>query len=284
MNCPRCDYLLWELQDDRCPECALPFEATDFAFQMSAVHFVCRDCGQSYLGNDERGLPKPRRFDCVRCRRALDAGRMLVRPIRDDARGRQIRSGTPWEHRDDVGLVRGFLDGVARLAIQPGEYFRQCYDDGNHSGAATFSIICAYVAAGLLGFGLVFAAAIAPGSFAIANAGPLGMKFLLFLLMLIPVAQITWNYSYGLLIQVVLFCLGQRDGRPQQSVRAVALGSAVLPALVLLPPVGLAWYVSVVASGVEHLQGVTRGRAILASLVPVLLAANVGVIALFMIA
>ena len=281
MNCPRCQYLLWELRDNRCPECALPFEATDYAFPPGAVNFVCPDCGESYLGNDERGLPEPRRFDCVSCGRLLAAASMPVRPIRDGVRGVPLRIGTPWEHRKHVGFIRGFVDGVSRLAIQPGEYFRQC-QSGCLSGAAAFSVICAYGATVLLLLLLVLMGGLGPAG--LLSSASWRVELLLFLFILVPVGQLMWNYCYGLLIQMVLFCLGRRGSETERSVHAVAYGSAVLPAMVLMPPLGLLWYVSVVASGVENLHGTSRGQALLATLIPFLVAANVLLAAYFTLA
>lgn len=278
MNCPRCHYLLWELRETRCPECALPFEATDFAFPPGTVHFVCPDCGQTYLGNDDRGLPEPRRFDCVSCGRTLVAAAMPVRPVQDGARGIPLRIGTPWEHRNQVGFIRAFVDGVSRLAIQPGEYFRQCYS-GYRSGAAAFSIICAYAATVVLLLALVLVGNLVPVRL-LSNI-KWRLETLAFLVVLVPIAQLMWNYCYGILIQVVLFCLGRRGSDTERSVHAVAYGSAVLPAMVLMPPVGLLWYVSVVASGVENLHGTSRSQALLATLIPVLVGANLVLVALY---
>lgn len=283
MNCPQCDYLLWELSDNRCPECATTFETTDYAFPAGQVHFLCGDCGQSYLGTDERGLPSPRRFDCVGCGRSLDAATLTVHPTVEGVRGRATRLGTPWEHRDQVGFVPAFLDGVARIATQPAEYYRQCYE-GYRSGAVFFSVLCAYAAAGvLLAAGLLASVIGWRGRVASLEMTAV-LKFLLIATVMVPLIQLTWNYLYGFLIHGVLLCLGRRDAAAQRSVHAVAYGSAVLPALVLLPPIGLVWYVSVVASGVEHLHGTTRGQAVAAAALPVLLAANAGAVALFMIA
>ncbi|MFQ5382453.1 MAG: YIP1 family protein [Phycisphaerae bacterium] len=274
MNCARCDYLLWELPEARCPECATPFKVTDFAFPPDGVHFLCPSCGQAYLGNDGHGLPSPRRFACVACGRQLDAVRLMVRPQYDGVRGTPFRGGTPWEHRDQFGRVQAFLDSLARLATQPGEYFRQSYADGSRSGALVFSILCAYAATAILVCGLLLMGALRPTGM-IPTALVSAPRFLIFLIVFIPFAQIAWTASYGLLIQAVLFCLGQRNSDPEHSVRAVAYGSAVFPALVLLPPVGLLWYIAVVASGVENLHGTSRRRAVTATLVPVLLAANI---------
>jgi hypothetical protein len=48
-----------------------------------------------------------------------------------------------------------------------------------------------------------------------------------------------------------------------------------LPAVFLLPPIGLVWYVLVVTSGIEQLHSTSRSRALAATLIPMLLAGNV---------
>ena len=43
----------------------------------------------------------------------------------------------------------------------------------------------------------------------------------------------------------------------------------------VLPPIGLVWYVVVVSSGIENLHATTRRRAFAATLIPMLLAVNI---------
>ena len=274
MNCVRCDYFLWNLPENRCPECGVHFEVTDYAFEKDSVHFVCRHCEQPYLGNDDRGLPFPRQFHCVKCEQPLNAAEMLVRPLDEKALGQPLRFGTPWEHRSRVGLISAFLDGIARLAIQPGEYFRLSAV-GQNQGATAFSVSCAYVATIL--FLLVLALFQSGGLIGwLPNARKLlGFPNVLLVLAAVPMIQIIWNYFYGMSIQAVLWSMGQTDSDSEQSIRAVAFASAVLPAVLLLPPVGLVWYVLVVTSGIEQLHATSRGRALAATLIPMLLAGNV---------
>jgi hypothetical protein len=274
MNCARCNYLLWDLSENRCPECGHDFEVTDYAFKPRAVHFLCRACGQSYLGTDLDGLPYPRRFECLGCGAAIDAASLMVHPLSPDAIGEPTRMGTPWEQRHRVGTARAFVDGLARLATQPGEYFRLAAAGATHE-ATLFSIVCAYLAL------LTVAAALAVfrqfgGASWLPDLGALfKLPQALVLLAAVPLLQIAWNYLFGTLIQAVLWGLGQSGSALDQSVRAVAFGSAVLPAVLLLPPIGLLWYVIIVSSGIEHFQATTRSRAVVATLIPMLLAANV---------
>src|SRR5438552_9514787 len=141
MNCPQCGYSLFGLTEPRCPECGRRFEVTDFTFRPTAVHFLCPHCRQPYLGNDEHGLPRPSSFQCVRCRRWITAGSMIVQPIRDDATGESLRFGNAWELREKLGRGRAFYQSVAQLVSDPGEFFRVSYGNDN-SGALMFAVLC----------------------------------------------------------------------------------------------------------------------------------------------
>lgn len=273
MNCARCDYLLWDLPENRCPECGLEFDPRDYAFDSASVHFVCRDCGQSYLGGDPRGHPYPSRFECVSCHQPLDVSRMSVRPIREDATGSPLRFGTPWQFRRRGGFVRGFVDAVARLAIAPGEYFR-LVAVARQDGALGFSILCAYLGwAVFLGVLWLFHSS-GLGGWLPDPAVLLKPVVLVIVLAAIPVIQVAWNYAYGVLIQITLSGLGSSHRELESSIRAVSLGAAVLPAILLLPPVGLLWYVFVVGCGIEQLHETSRLRAMAATIVPMLVAGN----------
>ncbi len=287
MNCVRCDYLLWNLPENRCPECGLAFDVTDYSFAPSSVHFICGACGQCYLGTDEKGLPLPRHFACVQCHQPLDASAMSVRPLADAAHGQPLFFGTPWQQRRRVGLLIGFIDAVARVAIAPAEYFRLASANRN-DGALAFSVLCACTAAAV--FAVVLAllhgsglGAWLPVWMGGSTAWTISSPLLLALLAL-PFVQLGWNYLYGMLIQAMLVGLGHRSSGFEASVRVVALGSAVLPAILLLPPVGLLWYLAVVCTGVEQLHETSRLKALTAVLVPMLLVGNAALLAWYAIA
>lgn len=275
MNCVHCDYLLWDLPECRCPECGAGFEVTDYSFSKQSVHFICSHCGQSYLGTDERGLPRPSRFECVTCHQIIDAAHMAVRPIEDSARGEPLRFGTPWQDRSRVGLVPGFVDAVARLAIDPDEYFRRASANRN-DGAMFFSVLCAYVSTAVfLGVMVLFHRAGLAGW--VPDVSVLfRWHWVLALIIAVPAIHFAWTYLYGLLIQAVLWGLGGARCEFESSVRAVALGSAVLPAVLLFPPIGLVWYLVVVCSGLEHFHETTKAKALTAATIPMLIAGNAG--------
>jgi hypothetical protein len=138
-----------------------------------------------------------------------------------------------------------------------------------------FSVSCAYVAAAVL-IGVVLLLQQTGVLTWLPNlAWLVRPKPIILLAVAVPMAQIVWNHAYGLFIQGVLAILGQQSSDYGSSVRAVAFGSAVLPAVLLLPPIGLLWYVNVVSSGVQHLHSTSKGQALIATMIPMLAAGNV---------
>lgn len=274
MKCVQCHYLLWDLPENRCPECALPFDVADYAFTPRSVQFLCPHCEYAYWGADSNGLPYPHKFECVQCCQSIEASQMRVRPMAEDAHGESICAGTAWDDRGRVGLVKAFADGVARLAMQPAEYFRLSYKT-RQPGAIFFSVLCAYIAAlvfiGTL-TGLQWLGLIRWGPHAALILKP---WMLAMIVCAVPCLQIGWDYFYGFFIYAILGTLGLRSRDLEQSVRAVALSSAVLPALLLLPPIGVPWYLKVVSSGIEHYNQTTRSRAVLATIIPALVMGNI---------
>jgi len=279
MNCVQCDYLLWDLPQSRCPECGLGYEVTDYSFAPDAVHFVCNYCGQSYLGTDKQGLPQPRKFECVCCHQPLDAAQMIVRPIAEDAIGEPRHAGTPWQFRHRQGFFRGYVDGIARLALSPDEYFRLA-SGAREDGAMMFSVLSAYVSAALFVAALYLFRNSGLATWLPNPARWVTFPGIIYFICAVPFLHLAWTYLYGLLIQTVLWGLGLPKCEFDASLRAVALGSAVLPAVLLFPPVGLIWYLLVVRSGLEHLHATTSAKALAAAAVPMLLAANTGLLVL----
>lgn len=275
MHCPDCRYMLFGLTAPRCPECGRGFETTDFAFRPGFVHFLCPHCRQAYAGNDEFGLPSPRNFQCVRCRKHVAASTMIVKPVRAGACGELLCFGNVWEHRAKVGLIRAFVDSLRRLVTAPREFFRESHFD--LAAAHIFCCATAYLTALMLLVVWIAAFALDSGG-DVPNPRlwlpPIEIFALLFA---IPAFALAWVYAYGLAMLLALRGLGREaDLGPVASVAAYA--GAVLPALAL-PFIGGPWYVLVVASGLQEAAQISRGRAVLAALAP--LVAFFGLIAAF---
>lgn len=273
MNCPQCHYLLFGLSEPRCPECGREFDVTDFAFPAGAVHFLCPYCRQAYAGNDEFGLPRPRTFECVRCHRHVSASSMSVRPAREEVSGESLRFGNVWELRQRTGVPRAFVASVAQLAVQPAEFFRLAYGS-DRSAAMNFGLACGYATTVLVLLEWVIFAGLFPNSGLPTSRELLQPGTFMMLSVAVPVLLFVGAYAYAILIHLTLVCTAGPSVDFEQSVQIVAYSTAVLPALVL-PPVGLVWFIATVAVGLRHMHGLSRGRALAAAIIPALFFLNV---------
>lgn len=269
MNCAKCGYLLFGLSQCRCPECGTPFATTDYAFPRGSIQFLCPRCGQSYLGIDHFGLPSPRQFACVKCGAPISASEMPVRPLRDGVVGEALRYGTPWEHRDRVGAVRAFGQTMVQIASQPRDFFRMLYGHDRWS-ALSFGLLAALLTAVFL---LVLGRLVGAFLFGPAALRGLGLSLGLRLVFVVPVAAMLWIYGYALGIYLCLRLFGRANADFEGCIQAVAYANAVLPAMVL-PPVGLAWYVWLVWVGIRESEELTGARTVVAVALPLLVLAN----------
>jgi len=275
VNCPDCNYSLFGLTAPRCPECGREFAATDFSFRPGAVHFLCPHCSQAYAGNDAFGLPSPREFRCVRCRKHVAAASMIVKPVRPDARGEPLRFGNVWEHRRSEGFVRAFFDALGQLAFQARGFFRESYFDP--ASALMFGMLCGYFTAFVGVVALEVFQAVRPNKL----PDPL-MQFLqpsgwMILLVMVPAGVLVWMYVNAFLILLTLRMLG-RTADMDATLQVVAYAGAVLPAMIL-PIIGLPWYLAIIAAGIEQVTGASRLRAFVAALLPLLLCLNAAILA-----
>ena len=268
MNCPHCQYVLFGLTEARCPECGREFEVTDFYFKPGDVAFLCPHCRQGYAGNDEFGLPRPRSFRCATCSKYVNVASMIVQPLRPDAQGDALRFGSLWEHRDKIGWWRGFFGTVAQIARRPQEFFRMAYA-ADRSDAFTFAGACgcALVLLALLTAGIVVS--VHEGSLVGLRAALSPLR-LLILLTLVIVVTVAWTYFFTILIHLTFACMGIMRASAESTVQVVAHAAAVLPALVV-PPVGLGWYLYVIAAGLREIHGISRAQAWTASVIAMLI-------------
>ena len=81
MRCWHCDYSLWNLKTQNCPECGAGFRPSDREFVANSVRFCCPHCDQAYYGTGPKGHLEPDRFDCVQCGKSITMDEMLLLPV-----------------------------------------------------------------------------------------------------------------------------------------------------------------------------------------------------------
>ncbi|MFO0974507.1 MAG: hypothetical protein U1A27_13865 [Phycisphaerae bacterium] len=277
MKCAKCGYMLFGLSECRCPECGTLFQTTDFAFPPQAVHFLCPHCAKPYFGTDVHGLPNPRTFRCVRCHQIIRAATMSVRPVRDGVEGEPLRFGIAWEHLGRRTFASAFLQTATQAALRPGEFFRMAYA-ADRKAALAFSAVVATLSMLLLMAILLLTNRAYPAALAWIPTRFLAPRFLIGAVIAVTGLWTVWCWVYAHAAGIVLLLLGVRDLDMDAVTAAPAYASAVFPALAM-PLIGLPWYLIVVAAGLREMTPSSSGQAWTAALLPVLLLANVCILA-----
>lgn len=163
MNCPTCNYVLWNLPGRTCPECGTPFAPSQFKFVINSVRFCCPHCAQEYYGTGEDGHLEPRAFDCVRCHRHIDMDQMVLLPADGVPEAQTKADSVPWIDPNRRGFF-GRLFGTLGMAIaRPGRLALALPQPDRAPAALRFASIVLSVYA-LLGVGfflVIMVAAIA---------------------------------------------------------------------------------------------------------------------------
>lgn len=145
MKCRTCDYRLWHLTAQVCPECGTAFRPSDYEFVPHTVEFCCPHCEQPYFGTDAQGLLDPRAFDCVSCGRHIHMDQMLLRPAPGvDERTTQVERAH-WLERREIGIFRAWL-GTTRMALfSPGRLMRLVPMDASLQDGHWFSVLTFFI-------------------------------------------------------------------------------------------------------------------------------------------
>lgn len=122
MRCLHCDYTLFNLTTNVCPECGHRIDLETYRFGIGDVSFHCPFCDQQYFGNDEFGLPTPRQFVCVTCQRPVSIYDMRVAPEKAGAEGLP-RWGVPWDRRQQIGMFAAWWQTFKMVAFKPKDFY-----------------------------------------------------------------------------------------------------------------------------------------------------------------
>ncbi|UYV13604.1 MAG: hypothetical protein NCW75_04805 [Phycisphaera sp.] len=108
MQCPDCQYELWNLNTPVCPECGRDFELGEWDFSSSDARFACASCGERLPGTTPRELP----WACPACGEAVNATAAMVVP------GESCKDVPRVADPDRLTVIGGvFCTGVMVLSV-----------------------------------------------------------------------------------------------------------------------------------------------------------------------
>ena len=199
--------------------------------------------------------------------------------------------GNPWEQRERLGLVAGFLETVKLFVTSPGEAFARTRRRGDYISPLVFAVLIGWAGAVISRiWSLLFGASLFsffPGD-AAEQFGPFlalqGMGFL-FTLILAPVCIAIFLFLWSGILHlclVVVNALGSSESGFEGSFRATSYASVAQLAHIV-PIVGgliaMIWSIFLLVVGLSDLHRTSQGKALAAVLIPVVLCCVCGVVA-----
>ncbi len=275
MNCPHCEYLLFNLTQPICPECGREFDVEQYQFAPSAVTFHCPHCDQAYYGNDAQGLPSPRAFTCAQCQREVTLRELRVVPSTPEVRGSRV-DVSPWDERERTGRVTGWWRMTGMVLSRPSEAFRRSYATTIRSawGFAAISMYVGILPAMLIGLIFLFGVVLMPGGgpFGAGPGGGPGLWMVLGALGMVPFLAILPLILAALVtgaVHLALLALGPARRPMGDTFRTILLAMAPY-CFYWIPCVGSSlagvWFLVAAIMGVREIHGIGGWRAALAVL------------------
>ena len=279
MRCRTCDHSLWRTVGRTCPECGTPFSPADFRFRPSTVAFRCPHCTQDYYGTDPDGLLVPREFDCVKCGNHVRLDEMVLEP----AAGRTEQDTDPrpnaWAERDRTGLWKAWWRSTIAILFRPHAFGDSLPPTAGAGTAFRYLLLCSIppIAIGLVFGALLFLPTGGVGGIATVLGPQLAIGAASF------VGLLAFAYVGGAIGHGTLALLGGTREPLSRSVGCALFSHGatsllgLIPCVSCIPFLGAIWWFSSFRLMLAGVHGCGRGKATLASLVPLLLMSVVSV-------
>jgi len=198
------------------------------------------------------------------------------------------RTGLPWEHREQLGLVKAFSDTLVMVLTKPVEAFQMMRTEGNFIDPLIYAVIGGSIGCIVyLLFTLVF------GSFGMMGSrNPLGAMFgagmgMIFMIILVPIGIALSVFITSAIIHVCLMLVGGAKRSYETTFRVVCFACGSTQPLLIIPfcgsPIAGIWGLVAECIGVARAHETDTGRAVLAILLPLIVCCGGGFLLLMML-
>jgi hypothetical protein len=186
------------------------------------------------------------------------------------------RSGLPWEHREQLGLVKAFTDTLIMVLTKPVEAFQIMRTEGGLVDPVLYAVI-----GGSLGLIVYFLFTLLFGSFGMMGGqrNPLAAIFggafgAIFVIILCPIFIALSVFIGAGIIHLCLMLVGGAKKSYETTLRVVCFATGSTQPLLIVPICGSfiagIWGLIVECIGLARAHETDVGRAVLAILLPVI--------------
>jgi hypothetical protein len=184
--------------------------------------------------------------------------------------------GLPWEHREELGVVKAFFDTVSMVLTQPGVAFATMKTEGDMTGPMLFALIGG--SAGLIVSLLLQIALHSIGFMADRHSGMFGLGVIgiwsVGYIIFAPVMVIVLMFLGSGILHVCLMIVGGAKKPFETTFRVVCFSSGSTYLLSMIPFCGGiiagVWNVVLQCIGLARAHETDTGKAVLAVLLPII--------------
>ena len=184
--------------------------------------------------------------------------------------------GLPWEHRDELGLVKAFFETVSMVLTQPGVAFAAMKSEGDMTGPLLFALIGG--SAGII-VSILFQVAVHSIGFmadrqnAMFGLGVVGIWSVGYII-LAPVIMIVLMFIGSGILHLCLMIVGGAKKPFETTFRVVCFSSGSTYLLSMIPfcggMIGGVWNIVLECIGLARAHETDTGKAVLAVLLPII--------------
>jgi hypothetical protein len=183
-------------------------------------------------------------------------------------------AGLPWENRQQLGLVKAFVDTLIMVLTKPQEAFQLMKREGDFVEPLIYAVI-----GGSLGFIVYWLFTLVFGSFGMAGRNPFAAMFgagigVVLMIILAPVIVAVCMFVGAGIIHVCLMLVGGAKRSYETTFRVVCFSTGSTQPLLIIPFCGGLisgiWGIVVECIGLSKAHETDIGRAVLAVLLPLI--------------
>lgn len=201
-------------------------------------------------------------------------------------------AGPPWEQREQLGFLKAFLETIRAVLLEPTATFSRMKLRGGFGAPLVFFLITSMIGAVAMEF-YKFAFRSLGGAML---QGEEGQKLLaqmgtnyesLQSILVMPFVFIVGAFLVAGVVHICLMLVGGANRPYEATFRVMAYAGGAAALMNLLPVVGVlvagVWGLIVEVIGLSSVQGIGKGRAVLALLLPLLLCCGLLLVAVFFV-